>query len=306
MKIIVTGGCGFIGSHVVETLLEEGNTVAVIDNLASGRTENLDGTRANRKLGVDLADVRTIHTLRGTFDKARPEAVIHLAAQPAISTSWTMPFLDAQTNILGTLNVIRLAMDYHVKKIVFASTSAVYEPKRWGGAIREDDALYPDSPYGASKMTAETYLRMMFPNYVILRLGNVFGPRQVPLGENQVIPRMIRHFLKGDDFRIHGDGKQRRDFVYVKDVAEAFVKALYNGRGTFNVATGKSVSIMELAREIEALYDVPGYAWEHDDTKDARRDVRLSAGAAARELAWKPRTSFAQGLRQTIGWWESQ
>lgn len=306
MKILVTGGCGFIGSHVVELLVGEGNFVTVLDNLSTGKAENLEEIKDRRgRLNVELCDVRQIHSMREFFDRARPEAVVHLAAQPAISTSWKMPYMDAQVNVLGTMNVIHLAQDYRVRKIVFASTSAVYGEKRWG-ALKESDTPKPDSPYGLSKATAEGYLRMMFPETSILRFGNVFGPRQVPIGENQIVARMIAHYLKGDNFKIHGDGKQTRDYVFVKDVADAVAQAVHGASGTYNIATGRSLSVNDVTRMMAEIYDVPNYPWEHDRAVDERRTVKLDVRRAAAEIAWRAKTPFREGLMRTIRWWEAQ
>lgn len=305
MKIIVTGGCGFIGSHVVELLVGEGNRVTVLDNLSSGLVANLEGLKGQRGLAnVELCDVRQIHAMRPFFERVKPDAVIHLAAQPAITTSWKMPYLDAQVNALGILNVIRLAKDYDVRRIVFSSTSAVYAEKRWG-ALNETDKTVPDSPYGLSKLTAEHYLRLLFKDSVVLRFANVYGPRQVPLGENQVVARMISHFLKGSDFKIHGDGRQTRDYIYVEDVAEAVAQALHAEDGTYNVSTGRSLSVMDVAAQVANAYGVPGYPWEHDRYDDGRRAVRMNPGKFKQMAAWKARTSFHDGLQKTIAWWEA-
>jgi UDP-glucose 4-epimerase len=305
MKIVVTGGCGFIGSHIVELLVNEGNSVTVLDNLSTGKSENLEHIQPTRgKLKVEMCDIRQLNSLRGFFQEAQPEAVIHLAAQAAISTSWKAPYLDAHVNVMGTLNVIKIANDYRVKRIVFASTSAVYGPKRWG-RLAESDNPMTDSPYGLTKLTAENYLRMLFPSSAILRFGNVYGPRQVPIGENQVIARMIAHFMKGDEFKIHGDGKQTRDYVYVKDVANAAAQAIHGFAGTYNIASGKSLSVLDVAQEMAEIYDAAFYPWEHDRAIDERRSVRMSVRKAARKLMWTAKTPFREGLMETIRWWEA-
>lgn len=307
MRIIVTGGCGFIGSHVVELLLSEGNKVMVIDNLSTGKRDNLDEIRSKERLSLEVCDVRSINTMLDVFQKVRPEAVIHLAAQPAISTSMKSPYMDAHTNILGTINVTNLAQDYGARRVVLASTSAVYQPKNqmWG-PLKETDYLEPDSAYGLSKMAAEQYMRMFFHNHVILRFGNVYGPRQVPLGENQVVARMIGHFLKGDFFQIHGDGKQKRDFVYVRDVAEAVAQALHGTAGTYNIAGGKAVSVMEVAAKMEEIFDIRGYRWEYSTNHDSRGNVHMDIHSAAKNLIWKPRTSLEDGLKRTVEWWRGK
>jgi UDP-glucose 4-epimerase len=251
-KILCTGAAGFIGSHVVDLLLKEGHEVWCIDDLSTGKRNNLP-----KKIEFAHVDVRGWYDLVSEFVDCEPEVVIHLAAQPAISTSWNNPIMDGFTNVIGTLNVIRASQKIGVKRLIFSSTSAVY----WDGllkSIEENDTLSPQTPYGVSKLAAETYVRMLMPEEgTVLRFGNVYGPRQVPLGENQVIPRMIQHFERGDKFFIHGDGNQARDFIYVEDVARAVLCAIEGRPDTYNVASGKAVSVNRIAAHIEEIYGVP-------------------------------------------------
>jgi len=306
MNIIIFGGCGFIGSHVVDLLhANPSNQLFIFDDLSTGKLENirhLISTKHNTRIRFEMLDVKKREHVDDAFCRFRPEVVILLAAQAAISKSESDPNFDADTNIGGMLNVIRAAKQFSARRIVFSSTSAVYREKRWG-KLKETDFCQPKSPYGISKLAAEHYLRSLFPVSMILRFGNVYGPRQTPIGENQVIPRMIRHFKFGDDFKIFGDGKQTRDYVYVEDVAEAVQAAMTGWCGTYNIATGRRLSVTQVAEGIESLFDVPGYKWEHREQPDARRDICLDVRAAEEHLNWKSEVSFMEGLKRTAEWW---
>ncbi|RPJ28025.1 MAG: NAD-dependent epimerase/dehydratase family protein [Chloroflexi bacterium] len=304
-KIMILGGAGFIGSHVVDLLHKnQSNQLFIFDDLSTGRHENvrhLISEKYNTRIKFDMLDVKKREHVDDAFSRFHPEVVILLAAQAAISVSERDPKFDADTNIGGMLNVISASRQFGARRIVFSSTSAVYREKTWG-KLKESDFCEPKSPYGISKLASEHYLRTLFQESVVLRFGNVFGPRQAPIGDNQVIPRMIRHFKFGDDFKIFGDGKQTRDYVYVGDVAEAVECAMVGTPGTYNIATGKRLSVNEVARGIEELYEVPGYKWEHRAENDPRRDICLDVRRANEFLGWKPRVSFTEGLKRTKDW----
>lgn len=298
MRIFITGGAGFIGSHVVEHLhFHQYHDVLVYDNLSSGRAENLDAS-----VRLIVSSINEYDDLETAFLDFKPDMVVHLAAQPAITLSWFNPKHDLHVNASGTLNLLRLCTENKVQRLIFASTSAVYaetmEP------MFENFLLLPTSPYGISKMAAERYVMTLMQNNVVLRLGNVFGPRQIPIGENQVIPRMIRHFEHGEPFFITGDGEQRRDFIYVKDVARAISQAMVGKSGIYNIASGNSISINDLARCMETIYELPGYAWEHNDVYDPRRNACLDIEHAKDCLNWIPYFQFESALRDTIEWWK--
>jgi UDP-glucose 4-epimerase len=303
-KIIVTGAAGFIASHTINLLENHGHSVMGVDNLRTGNMANLVGFR-----GIfHLCDIRDIKLLEQSFSEFKPDAVIHLAAQSAISTAMKEPRTDMEINVIGTLNLLELSKKYKVQRFVFSSTSAVYTETKspWGG-MREDFSKEPQSPYGISKLAAEGYVRNLFPNHVIFRYGNIYGPRQIPIGENQVIPQIIRHFLFGDDFKLLYNGNQKRDFVYVEDVANANVSALDTGEGTYNLATGKSHSVNEVLREIEKYFGVLGYEWDRTNKPDPRGDVHINVSKAVRELVcYFGDTSLPAGIAKTIKWWEEQ
>lgn len=302
-RALVTGGEGFIGSHVVERLLEDGYEVTVLDDRSTGRFENIQHLVAKYKMYRALCDIRNPFDVLDFFRIAKPEIVFHLAAQASITTSLADPILDMQINGLGTLNVIRAAEAVGVRRIVFASTSAVYPSD--ATICMEQGYTKPESPYGVSKVAAENYLAL-FGNATILRLGNVYGPRQMPVGENQVIARMLRHLKSHTEFLVHGDGKQERDFVYVKDVAEAFARAVdEHGFTIYNIASGSQHSVNTVADLVGGLWKKNSHTiWPHDDQQDSRRSVNLSVEAAQNKLNWHAKTSLIEGLRETVKWWK--
>lgn len=306
MRILISGSAGFIGSHVAELLVQSGNHIMVVDNFSTGKMDNIAGIleRYPSKIDISEGDIISLPFLNRTLADFKPKHVIHLAAQAAITTAWQNPVKDISVNAIGTLNLIQACKQTGVEKIIFSSTSAVY--KESNAKLKETALTVPSNPYGISKLAAEHYLRSMFPATTILRFANVYGERQVPIGENQLIPRMIRHFKYGDTFYIHGDGKQERDFVYVGDVAQAVVNALYNKPGTYNVSTGQSFSVNEIAGMLEEIYDIPGYKWEHTDKNDPRRKACLDNSEAYNGLSWKPDVNIKQGIKRTVDWWEAK
>lgn len=306
MKVLVTGGAGFVGSHTVELLKKCDCEVYILDDFSTGKMKNIESSLCERVRVVDM-DITQRGAIREAFRWFKPEAVIHLAAQSAITTSVENPARDVVVNILGTLSVLQASIEYKVSRFVFSSTSAVYrEKKTLFRELKEHDDLFPTSPYGISKLAAEFYIRTMFPSHVILRYANVYGPRQVPIGENQVIPRMIKHFKHGDKFYIHGSGNQERDFIYVEDVARANVDALYGTPGVYNVATGHSFRVNDVAMMVAKYYEVPGYMWEHTKKEDPRGSVYMDASEARTGLGWSFKTPLQDGIVKTIDWWEAQ
>jgi UDP-glucose 4-epimerase len=252
-----------------------------------------------------FADIREYSAVWPCFEEFRPQAVMHLAAQASIGNSEGDPRKDLQVNGVGTINVLEAAVHANVKHFVFASTSAVYANSYQ--VMKENSKLAGDSPYAISKLAAEQYIRLMLPQAVILRLANVYGPRQVPIGENQVIARMIRHFRDKERFCIFGDGKQERDFVYVKDVAEAFYRALTAKPGTYNIASGETKSVNEVSKMVADAWGFLNYSWDRDETRhDARRRVWMDNFLAERDLHWVPETSLEEGIARTMDWWNAQ
>src|SRR6266536_4848780 len=298
MRAMVTGGAGFIGSHVVEALLARGDEVHALDDLSKGKRENV---AAGAELHV--ADIRRPDDV---FDAVRPEAVLHLAAQADVRDSVERPDNDADVNVVGTVRILEAARR-HGAKLVFAST---------GGAIYgeceapapEDAPRRPRAPYGASKLCGEEYLatwnRLHGTSHVALRLGNVYGPRQEPHGEAGVIAIFMGLLHAGGTPRIYGDGRQTRDYVYVGDVARAMVLALERDSGVYNIGTGRETSVLELQTAIQQASGVRREpAIEPPRFGGLQRSV-LDVSLAARELGWRPERSLEEGLAETWRWIE--
>ncbi|GGA33374.1 NAD-dependent epimerase/dehydratase family protein [Paenibacillus physcomitrellae] len=299
MKIVVTGGAGFIGLHTVELLLRQGHEVVVVDDLEQG-TRTYSGPR----VAFYPLDVGS-ENLASVFAAEKPEAVIHLAAQVSVQRSLEFPSLDARHNIVGTVNLLKQCVDYNVAKFVFASSAAVY-----GNAshlpISEGTPAEPLSFYGASKKTAESYIQMFAEryglNYVILRYANVYGMRQNSKGECSVVASFVKRILEGDRPWINGNGEQTRDFIYVKDVAAANAAALFLGeRETLNVGSGRPFSVNELFRLISEICGKGGLEPEFrpfkpGDIQDSLLDNRRALGV----LRWEPAYSMLDGLKEMI------
>jgi UDP-glucose 4-epimerase len=293
---VVTGGAGFIGSHVVDALVARGDEVHVVDNLATGRRENL-----NTAATLHEHDIR--EPLVALFEDVRPEVVVHLAAQADVGTSVEKPLFDAEVNVLGTLNVLEAART-HGAQLVFSSTGgALYgECER---PAREDAQPRPLSPYGTSKLAGEAYLMTWNALHgmrnVVLRFGNVYGPRQLAKLEGGVVAIFMDRLRAGEGVRIFGDGEQVRDFVYVGDVVDAILASFGREGGTFNVGTGEATSVNELFDAVRRVAGVEASA-EYADARpgDLVRSV-LDVSRAERELGWQPRVPLADGLAQTWG-----
>ena len=304
MKILVTGGCGFIGSHLVDRLVSDGHEVHVADNLSSGHARNL-----NPKARMHDADIRSAK-LSQVFRDARPEAVFHMAAQISVAYSTRAPVADASANIMGTLNLIRQCNRYETRQIVYSSTGGALYGEPVYLPCDEGHPIKPLSPYGASKFAAETYLHTMSSlggfEYTCLRYSNVYGPRQDPHGEAGVVAIFCGRMLRDDEVVIFGDGSQERDFVYVDDVVEANVKALEQETGgVYNIAAGVGTDVNSVFR---ALADDAGYTRPPHYAPYRQGDVykiRLDAGLAERELGWKANVGVEEGLQRTLDYFRS-
>lgn len=300
MKILVTGGAGFIGSNTINLLEKLGHSVLALDNFVTGSTENLNGFMGK----IVECDITDRKPLRSTFAEFQPEAVLHLAAQSAISVAMNAPQHDLLVNGIGTLNVINVAKEFGVKRFVFSSSSAVYS-ELLQGDIKEVFLVEPSNPYGISKLAAEQYIRTMFPNHLILRYANIYGPRQKGIGENQVIALAFAHFIHGGDFKVVGSGDQTRDFVFVEDIAYCNLMALASQVvGTFNAASGRSYSVNDVLESIEKIFGVKGYKWEHTSVQDPRGSVYLDNNKIFHVLGWASKFSMEDGLLKTYDWWE--
>ena len=337
--VLVTGGAGFIGSHIVDLLIKNNYEVVIVDDLSSGREENI-----NKKARFYKLNITDQKGLTEVFEQEKPDFVCHEAAQISVSFSVRDPLFDAQTNILGSLNLLQCCLNHRVKGIVFASSGGtIYgEPEHF--PISENYPFSPQSPYGISKVTVEHYLDFYQKNYhlpyVALRYGNVYGPRQDPYGEAGVIAIFIEKMLKGEIPTINGDGEYIRDYIYVEDVAQANLLALqnmvklskvvrekekaktkeeekkeseaksevqakietemkFNG---FNLGTGRGVSVNEIFSLLKEIIKFPHPAhYGPPRAGDLRKNI-LDCRLINEVLGWQPQFDFSEGLEKTVRW----
>jgi UDP-glucose 4-epimerase len=296
MRAIVTGGAGFIGSHVADALAARGDEVHVLDDLSKGKRENVGA-------GIELhvADIRDPDAV---FDAVRPEAVVHFAAQADVRVSVAQPDFDAEVNVVGTVRILEAARR-HGAKVVFSSSGGA----GYGECDRpapETTPMEPLAPYGTSKLAGEEYLstynRLYGSTNVTLRFANVYGPRQEPHGEAGVVAIFMGLLQDGGTPRIYGDGSQTRDYVFVGDVVDATLAALAHDGGPYNVGTGVETSVVEL---YDAIQTASGIARDPEFVEarlgELQRSV-LDPALAGRELGWRPAHSLAEGLAETWAW----
>ncbi len=298
-KVLVTGGAGFIGSHVVDAMVGEGYEVVVVDNLESGGRENLNSDV--EVLETDLRDP----ALSQVFQEHRPRYVCHLAAQASITKSIRGPLVDADANIIGSLNVLEECRKNEVEKILFSSSGGAMYGEPVTLPCDEEHPVRPLSPYGAAKAALELYLpiyRSLYGlKYSALRYANVYGPRQSPLGEAGVVAIFAGRMLDGEPVFINGSGEQQRDFVYVEDIARANVAALAAGDDeAFNLGSGVGTSVNEIFSRLSRL---TGYGLEpgHRPQPDGEVfKIVLNAEKARNVLGWEPRVCLQEGLSRTV------
>jgi UDP-glucose 4-epimerase len=299
VKVLVTGGAGFIGSHVVDGLIDEGHSLVVVDDLSTGKSEYVNPQARFYELDICSPDLDQV------FAQEQPELVNHHAAQADVRRSIADPGFDAEVNIIGSLNLLECARKQGVKKFIYASTGgAVYgEPVYL--PCDEDHPINAFCPYGVSKHTVEHYLYLYSQNYgleyTILRYSNVYGPRQDPFGEAGVVAIFSRQMVHGEQVVINGSGEQERDFVYVSDIVQANLLTMAKGGGQiYNLGCGVGTSINEL---FAMMKDISGYAGEpvYGPPKPGETfRIYLDAGKARRELRWKALVGLEEGLRRTI------
>jgi len=297
MKILITGGCGFIGSHIVDACVAHGHDVAVIDNLSTGSIDNLNGKARFYELDIcgDLDPV---------FSKEKFDLIDHHAAQINVRTSVDEPLFDAEVNVLGTLNLLEAAVRHGVKRFVYASSGgAVYgEPSHY--PINETAPLDPLSPYGVSKVAAEVYIRMYGRlrglEHVVLRYSNVYGPRQISKSEAGVISIFTDCILNGTECVVYGGGDQTRDYVYVADVVDANLIAMDCASNTFNVGTGSETSVNDL---IDIFSVIIGNEVKHRHVDPRAGEVDrnvLDCGRLLSQTHWRPRMNIKDGILKTF------
>ncbi len=307
MRALVTGGAGFIGSNLVDALLARGDDVTVVDDLSTGRRENLDGALAAGAELVEL-DIRDAAALAELVARAQPQTVFHLAAQIDVRKSLADPAFDASINVGGTANLLEATRAAGSSRLVFVSTGGAIYGEGEGQQLPLDEAtpIAPLSAYGQSKYAAEGYLALYERLYgisaVSLRLGNVYGPRQDPLGEAGVIAIFCGKLRDGGRPTVFGDGKQTRDYIYVGDVvAAALAAAGSDASGPINIGSGVETDVLELAARLTEIDGAESFEPEFAPPRAGEvQRIALDASRAERELGWRAETSVADGLRQTL------
>tara|TARA_Y100000310_G_scaffold345402_1_gene464510 strand:+ start:19114 stop:20031 length:918 start_codon:yes stop_codon:yes gene_type:complete len=303
MKILVTGGAGFIGSHLVDTLIQKGHQVTILDNLISGKQEYINPRATFHNLDVNSTQAAEI--ISSEFD-----AIVHLAAQVKVPKSFIDPIADLNTNILGGLKLLQSAIKNQVPKFIYISSAAeIGNPQT--NPIDEKHPLNPISPYGISKHTFEKYLVLLAKqaqmNYCILRLANVYGPRQDHSGEGGVVSIFASKILNSQACLIYGDGEQTRDFIYVQDVVAAIITALKNTNSQkYNIGTGVETSINQLISLLGAIHgvsvDLKFTSMREGDIEKSYFDITKAKNL----LGWEPQFSLQQGLQQTLNYFKNE
>ncbi|MDA8402184.1 MAG: NAD-dependent epimerase/dehydratase family protein [Deltaproteobacteria bacterium] len=303
MKILLTGGAGFIGSHVTDELIAKGNDVVIIDNLSTGFEYNI-----NPKAKFVKTDITDFKKIENIFAEESPEIIYHFAAQIDVRKSVSDPLFDAETNIMGTLNLIKLSSDFKIKKFIFSSTGGAIYGDTDVRPTPENHPEWPLSPYGIAKLATDKFLNyyneIFGLKYVSLRYGNVYGPRQNPHGEAGVVAIFLNKMLKGEQPIINGDGDQTRDYVYVEDVVKANILALENidKVGIYNVGTSIEISVNDLFKEINKNFDNK-YKEVHGPAKLGEQKTScLNYEKIKKDMNFIPKTDFSEGIKETYKW----
>ncbi|OXS55917.1 UDP-glucose 4-epimerase [Cohnella sp. CIP 111063] len=301
MNVLVIGGAGFIASNLVDALLQEGYNLAVIDNLSTGARRSLSSSV--KFYNLNILD----NTLERAFQEFRPQIVFHYAAQVDVQTSITNPSLDAEANIIGTLRVLQCCTDYGVRKLIYASTAAVYgTPKNL--PLTEEHPNNPISFYGLSKLVPEKYIELFSEQYgleyTILRFSNAYGIRQSSKGEGGVVSAFLSRLLRGENVVIYGDGNHSRDFIYVKDIVSANLQAITLGTNrVYNISCSRQTSINQL---LETMCELTGRPFQPTYCPARTGDIvhsRMDNYKARHELGWEPKYSLEHGLEEMINYY---
>jgi UDP-glucose 4-epimerase len=304
MKILVTGGAGFIGSSIVDAVIEKKHSVVVLDNLSSGKKENI-----NKKAKFYKADVCDKKKVEEIFKQEKPQTVIHHAAQIDVRKSVADPIFDINVNIIGSINILSACVQAKTKKVIFASSGGTIYGECKALAPKEDSMPNPLSPYGIAKNSVENYIKFYSEiygvEYTILRYGNVFGPRQDPHGETGVVAIFAQRMLKNEEIMVFGDGKQMRDYVFVSDVVDANIRSLTKGKNeVINIGTAKTTSVNKL---VEVMSKVSGY--KKKAIRKPKRDGELfksflNINKAEKVLKWIPKISLNKGIKITMDYFK--
>jgi UDP-glucose 4-epimerase len=304
MKTLVTGGAGFIGSNLVDALVARGDQVTVIDDISTGRRENLDQALASGAELIEL-DIRDAEAVAAAVERTAPEVIFHLAAQIDVRKSVADPANDCRVNVEGTINVLSAAQAHGVRRVINTSTGgAIYGEGRIIPAP-EDHPVAPEAPYGLSKFCAENYCalftRLHGLSTISLRYGNVYGPRQDPMGEAGVIAIFCGKLLDGGRPTIFGDGKQTRDYVFVGDVVDANLRAAdLDATGSYNVGRGVQTSVLDIVEAL-AAHSSNGFEADHLPARPGEvQHIALDPTRTREELGWEAQVNLEQGLARTL------
>ena len=303
LKALVTGGAGFIGSHLVDRLLQEGFQVSIIDDLSAGKLKNINPAATFYHSDISQAAVDEI------FSREKPDLVFHLAARVSVTYSAQNPVDNAEVNVIGTLRLLDAARRMGLEKFIFSSTGGAIYGNPEENPCSEATPASPISPYGLSKYMAEQYIDLFYRlyrlNYTNLRYANVYGPRQDPHGEAGVVSIFIQAMLEGKQPRIFGDGDQERDFTYVDDIVDANIRAIDRGNHrTLNIGTGVGTSVNQLFTTLQEQLNYPSEAEHRPRRPGEVNRIFLECSSALEYLGWAPQTPVEEGLRQTVKYYQ--
>ena len=306
MKILITGGAGFIGSNVADMLIAKKHDLVIIDNLSSGFEYNV-----NKEAKLIKADITDFDKIEKIFNEEKPEIIYHFAAQIDVRKSVSDPIFDAKTNIMATLNLIKLSNDFKIKKFIFSSTGGAIYGDTDDRPTKEEHSEWPLSPYGIAKLATDKFLNFYYEifglKYVSLRYGNVYGPRQNPYGEAGVVAIFLNKMLKNEQPIINGDGKQTRDYTYIDDVAKANILALehMDKIGIYNVGTSIEISVNDLFTEINKNFGGK-FKEIHGPAKLGEQKTScLNYEKIKKDMGFEPEINFSEGIKKTYEWFKN-
>jgi UDP-glucose 4-epimerase len=306
-KVVVTGGAGFIGSHIVDKLVARKHEVHIIDDLSSGSRDNV---AHHPQVKLHVVDIRS-NEARESVEKLAPDFVVHAAAQVSVRVSMDQPALDTDLNVTGLVNILAALKNQKGAHVVFLSSGGAIYGEQVAFPAKEDHPIKPESVYGLSKRVGEEYLEFWSRTWGVtstaLRLSNVYGPRQNPHGEAGVVAIFCEKLLAGKSITINGSGEQTRDFVFVEDVAEAVGRAVETRvAGEFNIGTAKETSVTALAEQLRAL-TAPSAEIIYAEAKPGEQMRSCIDNSAAKaKFSWSPKVDFEQGLKQTVSWYQTK